>query len=347
MTRKPIGAFIAGCSGLALTDGEAAFFARSNPWGLILFKRNCDTPEQVRKLTASFRAAVGRKDAPVLIDQEGGRVQRMGPPVPEWRKYPAAEDYGKFYAACPLHALRATRLVGRLMADDLADVGITVNCAPVLDLPRPDTTPAITSRAFSTRAETALVLARAYVDGMLAGGVLPVMKHIPGHGRAIVDSHYDLPVIKASRAELEAHDFQPFAGMASCPMAMTAHVVMEAIDSEKPATQSKWVIRDVIRKQLGFAGLLMTDDISMKALSGSLTEKTRASLLAGVDLVLHCNGILPEMEEVAAAAGILKGKALARSKIALKTRRKPLPYDKKMALRDLDSIAGSGLKNAA
>ncbi|MFT3671932.1 beta-N-acetylhexosaminidase [Aestuariivirga sp.] len=347
MTRKPIGAFISGCSGIVLTEGEKAFFARSNPWGLILFKRNCETPEQVRKLTGDFRAAVGRKDAPVLIDQEGGRVQRMGPPVPEWRKYPAAEDYGKFYESSPLHALRATRLVGRLMAEDLESVGITVNCTPVLDLPRPDTTAAISSRAFSTRPDSALVLARAYVDGLISGGVLPVMKHIPGHGRAVVDSHYDLPVIKASRAELEAHDFRPFAGMAACPMAMTAHVILEAIDSEKPATQSKWVIRDVIRKQLGFSGLLMTDDLSMKALSGSLTEKTRSSLLAGVDLVLHCNGILPEMEEVAAAAGILKGKPLARAKAALKSRRKPLPYDKKMALRDLESVAGAGLKNAA
>lgn len=345
--RNPVGAFISGCAGTELSSAEEAFFQRANPWGLILFKRNCETPDQMRKLTAAFRAAVGRKDAPVLIDQEGGRVQRMGPPVPEWRKYPSAEQYGKLYDSCPLHALRAARLVGRLMAEDLAEVGITVNCAPVLDLPRPDTTAAISSRAFATRPDVALVLARAYVDGLMAGGVLPVMKHIPGHGRAVVDSHYDLPVIKASRTELEAHDFQPFAGLASCPMAMTAHVVLEAIDPDKPATQSKWVIRDVIRKQLGFAGLLMTDDLSMKALSGSLADKTRASLSAGVDMVLHCNGILAEMEEVAAAAGVLKGKALARAKAALKFRRKPLPYDEKTALRDLDVVMAAGIEKVA
>ena len=220
--RNPVGAFISGCAGTELSDAETAFFRKSNPWGLIVFKRNCESPEQMTRLTSAFRSAVGRKDAPVLIDQEGGRVQRMGPPVPGWRKYPAAEQYGKLFDSCPLHALRAARHVGRLMAADLEQVGVTVNCAPVLDLPRPDTTPAISSRAFSTRPDAALVLARAYVDGLMEGGVLPVMKHIPGHGRAVVDSHYDLPVIKATRSELEAHDFQPFAGLASCPMAMTA-----------------------------------------------------------------------------------------------------------------------------
>jgi beta-N-acetylhexosaminidase len=335
MTRAPVRAFISGCAGLELTVAERGFFAKANPWGLILFKRNCETPAQVKALTAYFRAAVGRKDAPVFIDQEGGRVQRMGPPVPEWRKYPSAEEFGRLYEKCPLHALRATRLVGRLMAQDLEDVGITANCAPVLDLPRENTTAAITSRAYSPKPDVALMLARAHMDGFMEGGVLPVIKHIPGHGRAEVDSHFDLPVIKASRAELEAHDFQPFAGLATCPMAMTAHVVLTAIDDKHPATQSKLVIKDVIRKQLGFGGLLMTDDLSMKALKGSLTEKVNASLDAGVDMVLHCNGILSEMEEVAAATGELKGKALARAKAALRARRKPLPFDTKLALRDL------------
>ena len=335
MSRVPVGAFISGCSGLELSAAEIRFFREANPWGLILFKRNCDTPAQVTALTAAFRAAVGRKDAPVFIDQEGGRVQRMAPPVPDWRKYPSAEEFGKLYQKCPLHALRAARLVGRLMAKDLEDVGITANCVPVLDLPRENTTAAIASRTYSANPEVALSLARAHVDGFMEGGVLPVMKHIPGHGRAEVDSHYDLPVIMASRSELEAHDFQPFAGFASCPMAMTAHVVLTAIDPDNPATQSKRVIRDVIRKQLGFGNLLMTDDLSMKALKGSLTEKVKASLTAGVDVVLHCNGILAEMEEVAAAAGVLKGRALARAKAAVKARRKPLPFDEKLALRDL------------
>lgn len=338
MSRSPVSAFISGCSGLEMTGAEAAFFARVNPWGLILFKRNCSTPAQVKALTAAFRAAVGRKDAPVFIDQEGGRVQRMGPPVPQWRKYPAAEEFGKLYSSCPVHALRAARLVGRLMAQDLEEVGITANCVPVLDLPRENTTAAITSRAYSPKPEVALLLARAHVDGFMEGGVLPVMKHIPGHGRAEVDSHFDLPVIKASRVDLERHDFQPFAGLATCPMAMTAHVVLTALDPDRPATQSKTVIKDVIRKQLGFGGLLMTDDLSMKALKGSLTEKVKTSLEAGVDVVLHCNGILGEMEEVALAAGELRGKALARAKAALRARRKPLPYDARMALRDLATV---------
>lgn len=338
MAKRPVAAFISGCSGFALTEPEKAFFAEANPWGLILFKRNCESPQQVKALTSAFRAATGRKDAPVFIDQEGGRVQRMGPPVPEWRKYPAAEEYGKLHEKCPLHAIRAVRLVGRLMAADLEAVGITANCAPVLDLPREDTTAAIASRAFSRDPAAAVMLARAYSDGLMDGGVLPVMKHIPGHGRAVVDSHHELPVIKASRAELEVHDFFPFAAMAACPMAMTAHVVLTAIDADHPATQSKRVIRDVIRKQLGFSGLLMTDDLSMKALSGSMAEKTRASLDAGADIVLHCNGVLAEMQEVAAAAGYLLGKPLARAKAALRARRKPLPFDEKTALRDLDVV---------
>lgn len=340
MSRVPVRAFISGCLGHELTSAEAKFFSEANPWGLILFKRNCDSPKQVAALTSAFRHAVNRKDAPVFIDQEGGRVQRMGPPVPEWRKYPAAEEFGKLYRKYPLHALRAARLVGRLMAHDLESVGITANCVPVLDLPRENTTAAITSRAYAAQPEVALLLARSHVDGFMEGGVLPVMKHIPGHGRAEVDSHYELPVITAARAELEAHDFLPFSGYADCPMAMTAHVVFTAIDPDHPATQSKRVIHDVIRKQLAYSGLLITDDMSMKALKGTFAEKTRASLNAGCDVVLHCHGIIAEMEEVAEAAGPLKGKALARAKAALRTRRKPLAFDERTALRDLDSVMG-------
>jgi beta-N-acetylhexosaminidase len=341
MSKIPVRAFISGCLGAELTAGEIAFFAEANPWGLILFKRNCQSPKQVLELTSAFRRAVGRKDAPVFIDQEGGRVQRMGPPVAEWRKYPSAEEFGKFYSRYPLGALRAARLIGRLMAQDLETVGITANCVPVLDLPREVTTPAIGSRTYHTQPAEALILARAHVGGFMDGGVLPVMKHIPGHGRAEVDSHLDLPVIKASRSELEAHDFIPFAGFVDCPMAMTAHVVLSAIDAEFPATQSKRVIRDVIRKQLAFNGLLMTDDLSMKALKGSFAEKTRASLAAGCDVVLHCHGIMSEMEKVAEAAGPLKGKALARAKAAVRARRKPLPFDEKTALRDLATVMAS------
>jgi len=338
----PMGAFISGCLGPELSPIETNFFSEANPWGLILFKRNCDSPAQVAALTSAFRRAVNRKDAPVFIDQEGGRVQRMGPPVPEWRKYPAAEEFGKLYKKCPLHALRAARLVGRLMAYDLESIGITANCVPVLDLPRDNTTAAITSRAYAAVPEIALLLARSHVDGFMQGGVLPVMKHIPGHGRAEVDSHHELPVIKAARAELEGHDFLPFSGFADCPMAMTAHVVLAAIDPDHPVTQSRRVIHQVIRKQLAYNGLLITDDMSMKALKGTFAEKTRASLDAGCDVVLHCHGVMAEMEEVAAAAGPLKGKALARAKAALRSRRKPLPFDQKTALRDLDSAMGMG-----
>ncbi len=330
--------FIIGCAGVTLSRAERDFFAASQPWGLILFQRNCASSEQLKALTAEFRDAVGRKDAPVLIDQEGGRVQRMGPDAnPEWRKYPAASRFGDMYRQCPIHALRAARNVGRLMADDLEAVGITVNCLPVLDVPQPNAHAIISDRAYHATPEIILALSRAHVAGFLDGGVVPVMKHVPGHGRATVDSHKELPRVSASRAELEAVDFRTFAGFADCAMAMSAHVVFEVLDKVHPATLSKRVIRDVIRKQLGFNGLLMTDDLSMKALSGSYAEKTTAALEAGCDMVLHCNGILAEMQQVADAAIPLAGKAMARAKAALKQRRKPLRYDVKTALKDLDA----------
>ncbi len=331
-----IGAFVGSCAGVKLTADEVSFFRRSNPFGLILFKRNCESPEQLRELTATFREAVGRKDAPVFIDQEGGRVQRMGPP--HWRKYPSASQFGLYYGKNPMLALRAARLAGRLMAEDLLDVGITVDCLPVLDLPQQGSSAVISDRAYALQPETALALGRAHTAGLVEGGVIPVMKHIPGHGRATVDSHHELPVVKASRSMLEGHDFQPFAGFGDCPMAMTAHVVYENIDAKHPATQSRDVIRGVIRKQLAYNGLVLTDDLSMKALKGSLAERAQASLAAGVDVVLYCSGVMAELEEVAAAAGVLKGKALARAKAALRSRRKPVPYDEKIALRDLASV---------
>lgn len=336
-----IKSFISGCDGTSLSKAERDFFAKANPWGLILFQRNCNSRDQIKALTADFRDAVGRKDAPVLIDQEGGRVQRMGPTAnPEWRKYPAAAGFGALYKACPLHAMRAARNVGRLMAEDLESVGITVNCLPVLDLPQPGAHAIISDRAYHTTPEIILALSRAHVAGFYDGGVLPVMKHIPGHGRATVDSHKELPRVTASRAQLEAHDFRTFAGFADCPMAMTAHVVFDEIDKHNPVTLSKRVIRDVIRKQLGFNGLLITDDLSMKALSGSFAEKTTAALEAGCDMVLHCNGVLSEMQQVAEASPPLEGKAMSRAKAALKHRRKPQRYDQKTALKDLEAVMG-------
>lgn len=333
-----IGAFISGCSGPVLSTAERDFFARTNPWGLILFKRNCETPEQLKTLTSAFRAAVGRKNAPVFIDQEGGRVQRLGPPSNAWRRYPAARAYGEAFNASPLTGLRAARNVGRLMAEDLIEAGITANCVPVLDVPQPDAHEIVGNRAYSDRIEAIMALARAHAAGFADGGVLPVIKHIPGHGRARADSHLELPVVDARRAELEAVDFPPFAAMADAPMAMTAHVVYTALDKTAPATLSKKVISTIIRKQIGFRGLLMTDDLSMKALTGSYAEKTQRALAAGCDIVLHCNGQMDQMEEVAAAAGVLKGRALARARAALKAARKPQPFDRKQALKDLEAV---------
>jgi beta-N-acetylhexosaminidase len=333
-----IGAFISGCSGPVLSTTERDFFARTKPWGLILFKRNCETPEQLKRLTGDFRDAVGRKNAPVFIDQEGGRVQRLGPPSNAWRRYPAARAYGDAFNASALAGLRAARNVGRLMAEDLIAAGITANCVPVLDVPQPGAHEIVGNRAYSDRIEAIMALARAHAAGFADGGVLPVIKHIPGHGRARADSHLELPVVDATRAELEAVDFPPFAAMADAPMAMTAHVVYTAIDKTAPATLSRKVISSVIRKQIGFRGLLMTDDLSMKALTGSYAEKTRRALDAGCDIVLHCNGEMAQMEEVAAAAGALKGKALSRARAALKAARKPQPFDRKMALRDLEVV---------
>jgi len=333
-----IGAFISGCEALSLSEAETRFFARANPWGLILFRRNCETPDQIRALTSAFRAAVGRGNAPVFIDQEGGRVQRLGPPNNAWRHYPSARSYGNLYCENPLAALRAARNVGRMMAEDLIASGITANCVPVLDVPQPGAHEIIGSRAYSDRIDHIMALARSHAAGFLDGGVLPVIKHIPGHGRARADSHLELPIVDASRAELEAVDFPPFAAMADAPMAMSAHVVYTAIDKTAPATLSKKVISTVIRKQIGFRGLLMTDDLSMKALSGSFSEKTQRALAAGCDMVLHCNGVMAEMEEVAAAAGLLKGKALLRAKAALKARNRPQTFDRKAALKDYEMI---------
>jgi beta-N-acetylhexosaminidase len=330
--------FISGCEGYRLSSAELAFFREVSPWGLIVFKRNCETPEQLKALTTEFREAVGRRNAPVFIDQEGGRVQRLGPPSNSWRKYPPASIFGKLFDEDPVSALRAARNLGRLMAADLMDCGINADCLPVLDVPQPGANEVIGSRAYSDRIEKVMALARAHTAGLLDGGVLPVMKHIPGHGRAEVDSHLALPVVKAKLAELEAVDFTPFAALADLPMAMTAHVVYTAIDAKAPATLSRKVIRSIIRQRIGFNGLLMTDDLNMKALSGSLAEKCAAAIGAGCDMLLHCSGVLSEMHEVAEAAILLKGKSASRARAALKAARKPLAFDKKAAMKDYESV---------
>ena len=321
-------AFIAGCSGSELTVDERAFFRDAEPWGFILFKRNIDTPQQVRALTDALRDTVGVADAPVLIDQEGGRVQRMGPP--HWRRYPPGRAYGHMAPGDPIEQRRLARLAARLIADDLLSVGINVDCLPVLDVPVPGAHDIIGDRAYADDPATVTELGRAAAEGLLAGGVLPVIKHIPGHGRAGADSHEALPVVDASREELEGVDFRPFRALADMPLAMTAHVVYTALDPEAPATTSPKVINEVIRGAIGFDGLLMSDDLSMKALSGSLRERAAAALEAGCDVALHCNGKLDEMQAVAAAAPDLSGPAKRRAEAALARIRRqpePLPVD--------------------
>jgi beta-N-acetylhexosaminidase len=330
-----IGAFISGCAGPQLTEDETAFFRDTQPWGLIIFKRNVESPDQLRRLTTSFREIVGRRNAPVLVDQEGGRVQRMAPP--HWPKYPAARRYGERYEIDPLGALRAARLISRLMAEDLVAVGINVDCLPVLDVPVEDSHQVIGDRAYAEVPERVSILARAAMVGLLSGGVLPVIKHMPGHGRAMSDSHQALPVVGAGKNDLQATDFAAFAAFADAAMAMTGHVVYDAFDRDHPATQSSKIIR-IIRKQIGFDGLLMTDDLSMKALSGGMAERVGRAIEAGCDMMLHCNGELPEMRAVAEAAGELKGRAMRRAKAALKQLRKPAKFDRKQALKELEQL---------
>ena len=288
--------------------------ARMRPWGLILFRRNVDTPDQLRALAASFRDVVGRLDAPVLVDQEGGRVQRLT--EPHWRRYPPAARYGEFHTADPDGALSAARLGGQLMARDLSDCGITVDCAPVLDVPAPNSSSVVGDRAFAREPERVAALARAYAEGLMAGGVLPVMKHVPGHGRAEVDSHHDLPFVSVDRPALD-RDFAPFRALADLPMAMTAHIVYRALDPDRPATTSRTVIEDVIRGAIGFDGLLVSDDLSMEALRGTLGERAAAASAAGCDVLLHCNGNPLEALAVAEAAPELAGRAAERAAAAL------------------------------
>ncbi|MBO6636817.1 MAG: beta-N-acetylhexosaminidase [Roseitalea sp.] len=304
-------AIIFGCSGTRLTDEETAFFADERPWGLILFARNIGEAAEIADLTARFRDIVGRADAPVFIDQEGGRVQRIRQPIAP--DYPSGAVLGALYRKDRARGLHTARLMSRLHAADLLPLGINADCLPVLDVPVPGAHDVIGDRAYGHDAHSVAEMGRAAAEGLLEGGVLPVIKHIPGHGRSLVDSHKALPVVDADIDTLTAVDFEPFRQLAEMPMAMTAHVVFTALDADNPATTSARVIEDVIRTQIGFDGLLMTDDLSMRALSGDFSARTKASLSAGCDLVLHCNGLLEEMRPVAEAAPHLSGKALERA----------------------------------
>lgn len=303
-------AAIFGCAGQQLTDEEQRFFADAQPLGFILFGRNCDTPDQIARLVADLRRSVGRQDAPVLIDQEGGRVARLRPP--HWPEYPAGSAYGAVYARDREAGLEAARLGARLIAGDLNRLGIDVDCLPVLDVPSQDAHDVIGDRAYGDDPAVVADIGRAAADGLLAGGVLPVIKHIPGHGRARADTHHELPVVETARADLARTDFAPFQALADLPIGMTAHVVFSDIDPDHPATTSKTVIADIVRGDIGFDGLLLTDDLNMQALSGSLGERAAASLAAGCDIALHCSGEMAEMREVAAAVGAMTDAAVRR-----------------------------------
>src|SRR3954449_2813121 len=329
-------AFITGISGLDLSADERAFIRAERPWGFILFKRNIDTPAQVASLVRELRDLVGNADAPVLIDQEGGRVQRLGPP--HWPVYPAGAIFGMLYDIDPALGLAAARLSSRLIAADLIDLGITVDCLPLADVPVAGSDAVIGNRAYGTEPGKVAAIARAAAEGLQQGGVLPVLKHIPGHGRATADSHFRLPTVDTPRHELNRTDFAAFQPLADLPMAMTAHVVFSALDPAHPATTSATIIREVIRGVIGFQGLLMSDDVSMNALAGSIAERTRAIVNAGCDMVLHCNGKLDEMRDVARETPELTGEALARAKRALASRREPEPFDRQAARAELDAL---------
>jgi len=297
---------------LQLTDAERAFFGDANPLGFILFQRNCQDSDQVRALVADLRTCTGRSDTPILIDQEGGRVARLKPP--HWPEFPSAKTYADVFSKDPEQGLEAATLGGRLVAHELDQLGITVNCAPVLDVPQADADLIVGDRAFGLDAATIAPLAAAFMDGLLAGGVAPVIKHLPGHGRAVVDSHQQLPVVDAPLEHLQAIDFAPFKILSKAPWGMTAHVVYTALDAQNPATTSALVIGQVIREYIDFQGLLISDDLSMKALSGALEDRAEACLEAGCDVALHCNGVMAEMIQVVQGMKMMSQASWARYK---------------------------------
>jgi len=312
-------AAIFGPQGLRVTDWERGFFREVQPLGFIVFARNIRSPDQLRRLTDDLRACVQR-DAPILIDQEGGRVQRMR--APHWREYLPALDQ----MARARDPLRAHWIRNRLIAAELHDVGIDANCAPLADIAEEETHPVLKNRLYGHDVETVVAASRVCVDACLAGGVLPILKHIPGYGRATVDSHLDLPRVDAPRAALDAWDFAPFTALSDIPMGMTAHIIFSDIDATAPATTSARMM-EVIRQDIGFDGLLMTDDLSMEALSGNLSERASASIAAGCDVILHCNGEAAEMQAVATATGEMSPAAITRANRALAQRKAPENID--------------------
>lgn len=308
-------AMILGSSGPVLTTEEAEFFRTQRPWGFILFARNISDADQVRNLVAAMRASIGNEFAPVFIDQEGGRVQRIRHPMAP--DYPPASELGAIYRSDSAAGLRAAWLMSRLHAFDLSRLGITVDCLPVLDIPVGGAHDVIGGRAYGNDPETVAAMGRAAAEGLLAGGVIPVIKHIPGHGRALVDSHKEMPVVDIPLEQLRSSDFVPFLALNSLPMAMTAHVVYTALDETQPATTSRNIVQNIIRDEMSYDGLIMSDDVSMQALSGDFAARTDAIFAAGCDVVLHCNGVMEEMQAVVGQTPVLSGASLERAKRAL------------------------------
>jgi len=333
-TAPPMAA-IYGCAGAILDPPEKAFFRDCDPAGFILFARNIDNPNQVRELVSDLCESVGRKDVLVLIDQEGGRVARLKPP--HWRAAPPQGLFGQLDRDAAVHA---AKLNARLLADELMVLGINVDCLPLLDLRFPGAHDIIGDRAFGETVEIVSRLGQAVCEGLLAGGVLPVIKHIPGHGRARADSHLELPRVDTGRGELEETDFAPFREFADMPLAMTAHIVYGDIDPERPATTSPIVIGEIVRGFIGYDGLVMTDDLSMRALRGDLADRAADSLAAGCDLVLHCNGDLGEMKQIAEAARPLDAEGLRRYHGALDMLGAPEPFDREAGLAELAALTG-------
>ncbi len=328
------GAAIFGPEGPVITDWERAYFREYTPFGFILFARNVQDPDQLRRLCNDLREAAGH-DAVIMVDQEGGRVQRLR--APHWREWLPPLDQMKV-ASDPL---RAMWLRYRLISAELRAVGIDSNAAPCADIAGRVTHPFLRNRCYGDDAVTVMDAARVVADAHLHGGVLPVVKHMPGHGLASVDSHKDLPMVDASLAQLNAQDFVPFRALADLPMAMTAHIVFDAIDPDRPATQSPDVMA-LMRHDIGFSGLLMTDDIGMEALSGDVTTRSRASIDAGCDVILHCNGKAQEIAQVGEAAGVMTDAAQARAEAALALRKPPTPVDIAALSEEFDDLLGAG-----
>ena len=328
------GAAIFGCAGLTLTAAERDFFRDYDPFGFIVFARNVESPEQLTRLTADLRDSVGR-DAPILVDQEGGRVQRLRAPC--WREWAAPLDTVEKAGA---NAAQVMALRSRVIAAELRGVGIDANCAPVADIAGADTHPFLRNRCYGQDVETVTQIARAVADAHLEMGVLPVVKHMPGHGRSINDTHHDLPTVSTDRATLNATDFAPFHALADLPMAMTAHIIFSAYDN-LPATQSPAMIK-AIREGIGFTGLLITDDLNMQALAGSLGQRTSRSMAAGCDIALHCMGDMAEMQDVAAAAGVMSVAARVRATAALAQRRPAKSVDIAALEAEFSALLGDG-----